>query len=96
MKKIKYLIIVLLLIVGIKNITIQYIILLIAIFKFFFISSSFPAITFLAKSIITIIISPIGIRKNTTSSSLKINSIDKIKDEIVSFSDHYPILIDII
>jgi len=30
------------------------------------------------------------------SSSLKINSIDKIKDEIVSFSDHYPILIDII
>ena len=30
------------------------------------------------------------------SSCLKINSIDKIKDEIVSFSDHYPILIDII
>lgn len=30
------------------------------------------------------------------SNSLKIKSIEKVKDEIVSFSDHYPVLIDII
>ena len=28
------------------------------------------------------------------SNSLKVNNIEKVKDEIVSFSDHYPVLID--